>query len=136
MERLRMYMEMYYAKQSDSDSSFGIKARLCELADMWSEYMSKINENDTGEFDEALMAIADEKKALTEKLNQMKEEQTAQSNTAAILDEAAAMLEGLKNHPVTYDDQIVRQLVQYIRVLSADRIEIHFYGNQTIEAAL
>ncbi|MEG1651122.1 MAG: recombinase family protein, partial [Oscillospiraceae bacterium] len=125
MERLQLYMEMYFAKENGSDSTYGIKTRLCELADEWKILMEQINSTDTGVLDDMFKAISDEKAVLNGKLKEMKAEKTSKENATAIINEATILLEGLKNHPVSYNDQVVRQLIQYVKVLSADRISVH-----------
>ena len=48
----------------------------------------------------------------------------------------AAIIEGLKNHPVQYDDLVTRQLIHYIKVISADKLQIYFKDGTVIDAEI
>lgn len=72
---------------------------------------------------------------LVEELNAVKQRiaeknKKSQDNSAAIqrLAEVTEAIDGLKGCSVSYDNHIVRQLVECIRVMSADEIEITFKG--------
>lgn len=47
-----------------------------------------------------------------------------------------AVLDGLKNHPMTYDDEEVRQLIDCVVVESKDRIKVVFCGGLQVEQPL
>lgn len=49
------------------------------------------------------------------------------------LNEMRDVIAGLKNHPVEYDDKIVRQLIECIKVMSADKIKIYFKDGTVTE---
>lgn len=50
--------------------------------------------------------------------------------------EIATLISGLKNHPVEYNDLAVRQLIECIKVMSADTIHIYFKDGTMIKATL
>ena len=52
------------------------------------------------------------------------------------LEQISAIIEGLKNHPVPYDDIIVRQLIYYIKVVSKNMIQIYFKDGTTLDAEI
>ena len=51
-------------------------------------------------------------------------------------EEIATVIEGLKHHPVPYDDMIVRQLIYYIKVVSKNMIQIYFKDGTTLDAEI
>ena len=80
-------------------------------------------------------------KELNEKLSKVKDElEEMQSGASALdgdmLNEMREVVTGLKNHPVEYNDLAVRQLIECIKVMSADTIHIYFKDGTKIEATL
>jgi len=53
------------------------------------------------------------------------------------LDQLYTVLDGLKNHPLTYDNQLIRQLLEAVIVESKEQIRVIFVGSlevvQTLE---
>ena len=73
---------------------------------------------------------------LKDELAEIDKQQTKINQHPETLDEISTILERFKNHPVVYDDQAVRQLIQYIRVLSKKEVEILFIDNNKIKVNL
>ena len=53
-----------------------------------------------------------------------------------MLNEMRGVVTGLKNHPVEYDDKVVRQLIDCIKVMSADTIKICFRDGTVTEVLI
>ena len=53
-----------------------------------------------------------------------------------MLNEMREVVTGLKNHPVEYDDKAVRQLIDCIKVMSADTIKICFKDGTVTEVLI
>ena len=43
------------------------------------------------------------------------------------------VLDGLKNRPMTYDDEVVRQLIECVMVESKDQVKVIFRGGLQVE---
>lgn len=52
------------------------------------------------------------------------------------LDEIFTMLDGLQNHPMEYDDTLVRQMIECVVVESKEKIKVVFIGGTEIEMTL
>lgn len=52
------------------------------------------------------------------------------------IEEMTAVMRGLKNHPVEYNDTVVRQLIECIKVMSKDTLHIYFKDGIKIETKL
>ena len=44
------------------------------------------------------------------------------------------ILDGRKNHPLTYDDAVIRQILQCVIVESKEKIKVVFIGGMEVEA--
>lgn len=49
------------------------------------------------------------------------------------LDEIYTILDWLKNHPLTYNDQIIRQILKRVVVESKEKIKVVFAGRFEVE---
>ena len=52
------------------------------------------------------------------------------------LDEIVTVLEGLANHPMTFDDQLIRQILECVVVESKETIKIIFIGGLEVSQPL
>lgn len=52
------------------------------------------------------------------------------------LDEIYTILDGLQNHPMEYNDKLVRQIIECIVVESKEKIKVVFIGGTEIEMTL
>ena len=77
-----------------------------------------------------------EKNELQAKLGEITEERGRQQTVQDRLETIYAVLDGLKNHPMTYDDEEVRQLIDCVVVESKDRIKVVFCGGLQVEQPL
>lgn len=74
--------------------------------------------------------------AIQDELNAEGDAQSKLEQAAASIDEMTTVIQGMRNHPVEYDDQAVRQLIECIKVISADTIHIYFKDGTKIAAYL
>ena len=54
-------------------------------------------------------------------------------NTASRLDNIFTILDGMKNHPLTYDDAVIRQILQCVIVESKEKIKVVFIGGMEVK---
>lgn len=71
---------------------------------------------------------------LENKLAEYEAAEQHRRNAASRLDNIFTVLDGMKNHPLTYDDQIIRQILQCVIVESKEKIKVVFIGGLEMEA--
>ena len=117
-EKIIRHIQSYHASQ-DTESVLAKQNRLKELQKKFDSLTSiDIEQADTGEFDEQF------------------EEKSKWEKSSENLEQISAIIEGLKNHPVPYDDIIVRQLIYCIKVVSKNMIQIYFKDGTTLDAEI
>ena len=57
-------------------------------------------------------------------------------NTKTRLDEIFQIIEGLKNHPMEFNDVIIRQIIDCVIVESKEKIKVVFVGGYAVEQEL
>lgn len=135
-DRIRQHIELYQSRQ-DTGSILAkqerlrtLQAHIDQLADMDSEAAQN------GEFDAQFESLYAEMYAIKDELAEAEKSQAKLETAAGALEEMTAAMEGLKNHPVEYSDLAVRQLIECIKVMSANRLYIYFKDGTRIEASL
>lgn len=136
VSRLQMHMQIYYDRQ-DASSIIAKKNRLNELKQSIEGLTNIDNEAaQNGDFDSQFEQLYTEMYSLKDELDEIEKQQARLSKSSDTLNEVAVIIEGLKNHPVEYDDQAVRQLISCIKVISSDQIEIQFKDGTLMKASL
>ena len=59
-----------------------------------------------------------------------------QANTKTRLDEIFQIIEGLKNHPMEFNNVILRQIIDGVIVESKEKIKVVFIGGYEVEQEL
>ena len=136
IDRVRRHIELYQSRKDVSavlakqEQLKALESKIDYLTSMDSE------EAENGGFDEKLEQLFTEMYAIQDELDAKGTAPDKLEQTAASLDEMAMVIQGLRNHPVGYDDQAVRQLIECIKVISADTIHIYFKDGTKIVAYL
>ena len=133
-DRILQHIEMYQSQQ-DTSSILAKQERLRELQRKFDDLTSiDIEQADTGEFDEQFESLMTEIHTIEDELSEMERQKSELEKTPEQLEEMATIIDGLKNHPVQYDDLVTRQLIHYIKVVSKDKLQIYFKDGTIIDA--
>ena len=133
-DRILQHIEMYQAQQ-DTSSILAKQERLRELQKKFDDLTNiDIEQADTGEFDEQFESLMTEIHTIEDELSEIERQKTHLERTPQQLEEITTILDGFKNHPVQYDDLVTRQLIHYIKVVSADKLQIYFKDGTIIDA--
>ena len=98
--------------------------------------MSSRRDDKYKDFTEQLKALVDESAALKERRAFIREQQ--QNNTQAMqrIEHAKAVLEQASSEITEWDERVIRQLVESVKVLSAEKLAIQIRGGMVIEQEL
>ena len=77
-----------------------------------------------------------EKQRLTMQLEQYANARQKRESAKSRLDQIFTILDGMQNHPMEYDDQIVRQIIENVVVESKDEISVVFIGGLEVREQL
>ena len=122
LKNLQLHIQMYYGGEDDSNTAAD-EILLNQLKDEVME-KAKSYEADSDDFMRLSQEIAEVKKRIAEKREKQITTGTAQSRMNEVLD----MLNILKNHPIEYDDHVVRQLISCIKVITKHELLVIFKG--------
>lgn len=135
LQTLKMHIQMGLGCETQADDSIEIQIRIAQVDREFKEILNSVTVQNQGRLlsDPRIESLITEKRMLENKLAQYSEEQEHRKNTTSRLDEIFTVLEGMKNHPLTYDDQIVRQILQCVVVESKQKIKVVFIGGLEVE---
>lgn len=124
--RIKQHIQMYQSQQ-DNSSLLAKQARLKEIEQSIKDLSNMDREAaENGDFDEQFQILYQEKYALEDELTALGKSTSMLDTNSDALEEMTTIMQGLKNHPVEYNDIIVRQLINCIKVISSDQIQIYF----------
>ena len=135
LQTLKMHIQMGLGCETQPDDSIEIQIRISQIDREFKEILNSVTVQNQGSLlsDPRIESLITEKRMLENKLAQYSAEKEHRKNITSRLDEIFTVLEGMKNHPLTYDDQIVRQILQCVVVESKQKIKVVFIGGHEVE---
>ncbi len=125
-DRILHHIQKYEASL-DTDSIFAMRQKLYDIT----AQLDKLTKMDVeavqnGDFDKQLETMYGEMYAIKDKIADQENEQKEIQTASDKLQETAQAIENIKGIAVEYDDKIVRQLIECIKVISINRLDIFF----------
>ena len=110
-----------------ADSEYTIRAKINKLQKERKALLARaLAENDDGKYDSQFAHIKQELEKLQAQLEGVQALQKTQAVDEARMEEIAALLEKFKQSNLTFDDLLVRKVVETVRVESESKLEITF----------
>ena len=124
-----------FGSRRDSDGIIQRQRRIAEIEKVIDD-LARLNSDEaqSGELDYKFSELYAELYSVKDELEEM--QSGASALDGDMLNEMREVVTGLKNHPVEYDDKVVRQLIDCIKVMSADMIKICFKDGTVTETML
>lgn len=129
LQTLKVHIGMGLQTEQTEDNSMELQIRIAEIDAEFKAMLAKISTDTVDAFDEEkAKRLMDEKARLQQQLGNIRDGQLKREQTQSRLDDIYTILDGLKNRPMEYDEQIVRQLLECITVDSKEQITVIFVG--------
>ena len=124
-----------FGSQRDTDGIIQRQRRIAEIEKVIDD-LARLNSDEAqnGELDYKFSELYAELYSVKDEIEEM--QSGASALDGDMLNEMREVVTGLKNHPVEYDDKVVRQLIDCIKVMSADTIKICFKDGTVTETML
>lgn len=137
LRTLKLHIGMGLAATDVEDNSLDIQIRIAEIDAEFKAMLQAVATDTMDAFDEEKAGrLMNEKAELQKQLDRISETKQKRENTKSRLEEIFTILEGLNNHPMTYDDKIVRQIIECVVVESKERIKVVFVGGTEVTEPL
>ena len=124
-----------FGSRRDTDGIIQRQRRIAEIEKVIDD-LARLNSDEAqnGELDYKFSELYAELYSVKDELEEMQSD--AATLDGDMLNEMREVVTGLKNHPVEYDDKVVRQLIDCIKVMSADMIKICFKDGTVTEVLI
>ena len=124
-----------FGSRRDTDGIIQRQRRIAEIEKVIDD-LARLNSDEAqnGELDYKFSELYAELYSVKDELEEM--QSGASALDGDMLNEMREVVTGLKNHPVEYDDKVVRQLIDCIKVMSADMIKICFKDGTVTEVLM
>ncbi len=133
LEILKSHIEQGIVGE-EQDENIDLRLRIAEIDEEIRGMLESVSADTLDSFDESRVALlVSEKNSLQTRLQELEEEKEKRAENNARLEDIFLILDGLKNHPMDYDDVTVRKLLDTVVVLAKDRIKLVFKGGLEIE---
>jgi len=134
---LKIHIGMGLKNDDSEDNSLDIQIRIAEIDAEFKTMLQSIATDTVEDFDEQRATeLMNEKNTLEHQLAQCDNAHQEKENAKSRLDEIFTILEGLENHPMEYNDRLVRQVLECVVVESKDKIKMVFAGGLEVEQAI
>ena len=136
LQTLKMHIQMGLGAQSGEDKSVEAQIRIAQIDREFKEILNGVTAENQDSLlsDPRIEELISEKRMLENRLAQYSAAEQHRKNTMSRLDQIFAILDTMKNHPLTYDDLVVRQILQSVIVESKQKIKVIFLGGLEVEA--
>lgn len=137
LKTLKMHIGMGLRGEETEDISLSLQIRMAEIDAEFNAMLNAISSDEIDKFDEQRASeLLNEKNSIQSQLAEISESRQKRESTESRLDEIYTILDGLKNHPMEYDDQIVRQIIECVIVESKEQIRVIFAGGLEVTQSL
>ena len=137
LKTLKLHIGMGLEQSNTEDKSLDIQIRIAGIDAEFKSMLKAISADTVEAFDETKATeLMNEKSRLEQQLAQYADAQQKRENAKSRLDEIYTILDGLKNHPLTYDDRILRQILECVVVESKEKIKVVYVGGLEVEQLL
>ena len=129
LKTLKLHVGVGLSAETTEDNSLDLQIRIAEIEAEFQKMLKAIAADNVEAFDEEkAKALMDEKAKLQIQLDRIADTKQKRKNAKSRLDEIFTIIEALANHPISYDDQIVRQILESVIVESKEKIKVVFVG--------
>ena len=137
LKTLKIHIGMGLTDEITEDKTLDIQIRIAEIDAEFQKMLKSVSAvNADGIDEERITELMNEKQRLTVQLEQYAAMRQKRESAKSRLDEIFTILDGLQNHPMEYDDTLVRQIIECVVVESKEKIKVVFIGVTEIEMTL
>lgn len=136
LQTLKQHIQLGLGAGAGEDKSVEIQIRIAQIDQEFKNLLNSVTAENQQELltDPRITELMTEKRQLEKELAEYAAAEQHRQNTASRLDNIFTILDGMKNHPLTYDDAVIRQILQCVIVESKERIKVIFIGGMEVEA--
>lgn len=136
LQTLKQHIQLGLGAGAEEDKSVEIQIRIAQIDQEFKNLLNSVTAENQQELltDPRITDLMTEKRQLEKELAEYAAAEQHRQNTASRLDNIFTILDGMKNHPLAYDDAVIRQILQCVIVESKEKIKVVFIGGMEVKA--
>ena len=125
LKRLQRHIEIGIGAGDDNGEEVELQAQIAKIDDEFQAMLNAISSENAGEFDEEkAQRLMARKNELQRRITEINERKRNSENAKNRVEEIGNIMEVLKNHPLKYDDRLVRQIIDSVIIESKEKIRV------------
>lgn len=138
LEKLKQHIRIGLSGEQTEDKTIDIQIEIARLDKEYDDLLNRITSDmeNAEALESQLEEIVLKKHSLQKELQIYENSSSRQTNTKTRLDEIFQIIEGLKNHPMEFNNVILRQIIDGVIVESKEKIKVVFVGGYEVEQEL
>ena len=136
LQTLKQHIQLGLGAGAEEDKSVEIQIRIAQIDQEFKNLLNSVTAENQQELltDPRITDLMTEKRQLEKELAEYVAAEQHRQNTASRLDNIFTILDGMKNHPLAYDDAVIRQILQCVIVESKEKIKVVFICGMEVKA--
>ncbi len=137
LKTLQRHIEIGVGAGDDNGEEVELQAQIAKIDDEFQAMLNAISSENAGEFDEEkAQRLMARKNELQRRITEINERKRNSENAKNRVEEIGNIMEVLKNHPLKYDDRLVRQIIDSVIIESKEKIRVVLKNGLEIDEAL
>ena len=137
LKTLQRHIEIGIGAGDDNGEEVELQAQIAKIDDEFQAMLNAISSENAGEFDEEkAQRLMARKNELQRRITEINERKRNSENAKNRVEEIGNIMEVLKNHPLKYDDRLVRQIIDSVIIESKGKIRVVLKNGLEIDEAL
>ena len=137
LQTLKTHIGVALGAAKKEENTVEIEFRIAQIDAEFKSMIDTASADTVDGLDEnRIQQLIAEKNELQAKLGEITEERGRQQTVQDRLETIYTVLDGLKNRPMKYDDEVVRQLIDCVVVESRGQVKVIFRGGLQVEQPL
>lgn len=137
LKTLQRHIEIGIGAGDDNGEEVELQAQIAKIDDEFQAMLNAISSENAGEFDEEkAQRLMARKNELQRRITEINERKRNSENAKNRVEEIGNIMEVLKNHPLKYDDRLVRQIIDSVIIESKEKIKVILKNGLEIDESL
>ena len=137
IKTLQRHIEIGIGAGDDNGEEVELQAQIAKIDEEFQAMLNAISSENAGEFDEEkAQRLMARKNELQRRITEINERKRNSENAKNRVEEIGNIMEVLKNHPLKYDDRLVRQIIDSVIIESKEKIKVILKNGLEIDESL
>lgn len=137
LKTLQRHIEIGIGTGDDNGEEVELQVQIAKIDDEFQSMLNAISSENAGEFDEEkAQRLMTRKNELQRRIAEINERKRDSENAKNRVEEIGDIMEALKNHPLKYDDRLVRQIIESVIIESKEKIRVVLKSGLEVDETL